>query len=173
MKVSYTKVSSFKVTKIPGVYNNDDTTKIREFYDKIETNLRSLRAIGVEEDTYGCILVPMLKNKLPKEVNLLSSKKFDPAKGLWKINDIMKELRIELEARERCIVERNNKRDNKNYRPSRSSVDALLTIEGLKCPNCQCNHFPDKCEVVTNIETRKALLKSQKRCFNCTISGIL
>ena len=52
--------------KLPVVYNDDDTTKLRELYDKIKTNLRSLRAIGIQADTYGCILVPMLKNKLPK-----------------------------------------------------------------------------------------------------------
>ena len=55
-----------KLTKLPVVYNDDDTTKLRELYDKIKTNLRSLRAIGIQADTYGCILVPMLKNKLPK-----------------------------------------------------------------------------------------------------------
>ena len=47
-------------------------------YDKIESNLRSLRAIGIQGDTYVCVLVPMLKNKLPKETNLLLSRKFDP-----------------------------------------------------------------------------------------------
>ena len=35
---------------------------------------------------------------------------------------------------------------------------------------CQASHFPDKCGVVTNIETRKVLLKSQG-CFNCTKKG--
>ena len=63
--------------------------KLREFHDKIETNLRSLRAIGIQADTYGYILVPMLKNKLPKEINLLLSRTFDPKKGLLEIEEIM------------------------------------------------------------------------------------
>ena len=46
-----------------------------------------------------------------------------------------------------------------------------MTVEGLKCPYCKASHFPDKCDVVTNIETRKALLKSQRSCFNCTTKG--
>ena len=46
-----------------------------------------------------------------------------------------------------------------------------MAVEGLKCPYCQASHFPDNCDVVTNIETRKALLKSQRRCFNCTKKG--
>ena len=47
-----------ELTKLPVVHNNNDTAKLRELYDKIETNLRSLRAIGIQADTYGCVLVP-------------------------------------------------------------------------------------------------------------------
>ena len=159
-----------ELTKLPVVYNNDDTAKLRELYDKIETNLRSLRATGIQADTYGCILVPMLKNKLPKEINLLLSRKFDPKKGLWEIEETMRELRIELEARERCMAKKEVKRD-KVHRPAYSTTEALMAVEGLKCPYCQASHFPDKCDVVTNIETTKALLKSQRRCFNCTKKG--
>ena len=46
-----------------------------------------------------------------------------------------------------------------------------MEVQGLKCLYCQASYFPDKCDVVTNIETRKALLKSQRRCFNCTKKG--
>ena len=48
----------------------------------------------------------MLKNKLPKEINLFLGRKFDPKKALLEIGRIMRELRIELEARERCITEK-------------------------------------------------------------------
>ena len=34
-----------ELTKLPVVHNNDD--KLREFYDKIETNLRSLRTTDI------------------------------------------------------------------------------------------------------------------------------
>ena len=152
------------------MHNNDDTAKLRELYDKIESNLRSLRAVGIQADTDGCILVPMLKNKLPKEINLLLSRKFDPKKGLWEIEEIMRGLRIELEARERCITEKKAKR-NEVHHPAHSSTETFMTVEGLKCPYCQASHFPDKCDVVTNIETRKALSKSQRRCFNCNKKG--
>ena len=46
-----------------------------------------------------------------------------------------------------------------------------MAVEGFKCPYSQVNHFSDRCDVVTNIETRKALLKLQRRCFNCTKHG--
>ena len=50
-----------------------------------------------------------MKNKLPKEINLLLSRKFDPKKGLWEMKEIMRELKTELEVKERCITERKPK----------------------------------------------------------------
>ena len=79
-------------------------------------------------------------------------------------------LKIELEAKRRCITEKEAKRDKVHW-PAHSSTEALMAVEWLKCPYCQAGHFPDKCDVVANIETRKALLKSQRKCFNCTKKG--
>ena len=55
-----------ELTKLPVVHDNEDTVKLRELYNKIETNLRSLRAIGIEADTYRCILVLISKKRLIK-----------------------------------------------------------------------------------------------------------
>ena len=38
---------SEELAELPVVHNNDDTPKLRGLYDKIETNLRTLRAIGI------------------------------------------------------------------------------------------------------------------------------
>ena len=118
-----------ELTKLPVVHNNDDTAKLRELYDKIETNLRSLRAIGIQADTYGCILVPMLKNKLPKEISLLLSRKFDPNKGLWEIEEIMRELRIELEAQNEKNSSKDSKIDGKNKNTSNMLTNSIKNRE--------------------------------------------
>ena len=64
-------------------------------------NLRSLEAIGVEPESYGCQLVPMTNDKIPDELNIHISRKFDASVDVWKINDLMKELKLEIEATER------------------------------------------------------------------------
>ena len=78
---------------------------------------------------------------------------------------MMRELRIELEARERCIIEKKAKID-KIHHPVHNSTEALMVAEALICSYCQASHFSDKCDAFTNIETMKALLKSL-RCLNC------
>ena len=42
----------------------------------------------------------MLKNNLPKDVNLLLNGKFDLRKGLWEIEEIMRDLTVQLDREE-------------------------------------------------------------------------
>ena len=159
-----------ELIKIKAVANKDDTKGLRELYDKVEMHLRSLRTLKVDPDNYGALLVPVMKAKLPGEINLLLSRKFDSNVDLWLIADMMKELRIEVEARERCATNTGRLREQK----------LPLTIEGLlvhgkrvgksrlSCPYCEGGHFPDKCRTITNPGTRKQMLMEKKLCFLCT-----
>ena len=56
--------------KIPVIPSSKDESSIRDFHDKIEMNLRSLEAIGVELESYDCLFVPMIKYKIPNELNI-------------------------------------------------------------------------------------------------------
>ena len=85
--------------KLPVIKNSEDVRSIRDFHDKIEMNLRSLEAIGVEPESYSCLLVPMIKDKIPNELNI--SRKFDASVDVWKTNNLMRELELEIEPRER------------------------------------------------------------------------
>ena len=70
--------------KLPVIRSSEDVRSIRDFHDKIEMNLRSLEAIGVEPESYGCLLVPMIKDKIPNELNIHISRKFDASVAVWK-----------------------------------------------------------------------------------------
>ena len=43
----------------------------------------------------------MTNDKIPNELSIHISRKFDASVDVWKINDLMKELKLEIEARER------------------------------------------------------------------------
>ena len=47
-------------------------------------NLRSLEAIGFESESYGCLPVPVIKDKIPNELNIHISRKFDASVAVWK-----------------------------------------------------------------------------------------
>ena len=79
-----------------------------------------------------------LKAKLPSELNLHISRKFDASIDVWKINDLMKELKLELEARER--VGNTERKEKKKYP---ETLEGLVNVNGVQCPYCHQNHFPD------------------------------
>ena len=136
------------------------TSEVSDFHDKIEMNLQSLEAIRVEPESYGCLLVPMIKDKIPNELNIHTSRKFDASVDIWKINDLMRELKLEIEARERV----EDAKRLKLQTTLKDTVEGLLSVAKITCPFCQQDHFADRCNIVTNVNTRKRILQCQSRC---------
>ena len=153
--------------KLSVIRSSEDLKSIRYFPDKFEINLRSLEAIGIEPESYGCLLVPMIKDKIPNELNIHTSCKFDASVDIWKINDLMRELKLEIEARERV----GDAKRLKSQRTPRDTVEGLLSVDKITCPFCQQDHFAGRCNIVTNVNTRKRMLQCQSRCHICTKRG--
>ena len=72
---------------------------LRRLYDTVETHVRSLKNLGVASESYGSLLTSVLLNKLPQELRLIIS--WRTSEDEWTLDTLMKEVRQELEARER------------------------------------------------------------------------
>jgi hypothetical protein len=73
------------------------TGQLRYVYDKISVHVRGLATLGVSEQ-YGSILIPIIISKLPSDICLEIARK---SKGdVWKIDDLLDTIKIEIEARE-------------------------------------------------------------------------
>ena len=159
-----------ELIKLPQVVTDKQTKKIRQLYDQIETNLRSLRSLGVKPESYGCLLVPILISKLPPTLNLHLSRKFDSSTDVWQVKNIMEELRKELEARERCGDTEKDKPDIPKKKPA--TLESLHSKHSvLTCPFCDKSHYPDQCLTVTDVVKRKELLMKKRLCLRCTKGG--
>lgn len=53
--------------------------KLGKLFDTIETQVRNLKYLGNEHDRYGPFLIPVITSKIPDDLNLISSRKFDSA----------------------------------------------------------------------------------------------
>ena len=62
--------------KLPSVNSVHETKKLRELFDKIEINIRGLNALGVESQSFGNLLVPVVMEKIPSELRVVVSRKF-------------------------------------------------------------------------------------------------
>ena len=82
---------------------DNDTKSLRALLDKVSSSIRALTALGVPLDTYGALLAPLIRQKLPQKLNLMLSRKLaDSAHGddYIDINAITAFLESELTARE-------------------------------------------------------------------------
>jgi hypothetical protein len=54
---------------------DSSSNNLRTLYDKVESHTRELKALGVPEEAYNCLLPSLIMKKLPKELALSLSRK--------------------------------------------------------------------------------------------------
>ena len=143
-----------------GVNSQHNLKGLRHLYNFVETHVRSLRALGVQSDSYGEILVSVIMQKLPQEIRLLISRN-QPEEG-WKLDSVMATLETEVEARERAAAGTHT--SNRKAPPTSSS---LMTSAQTNCVYCGQSHSSSSCRTVTGAENRKLALRKSGHCFVC------
>ena len=83
--------------KLPSVNSVHETKTLRELFDKIEINVRGLNALGVESQSFGNLLVPVVMEKIPSELRLVVSRTFGSEES-WNLDALLSTLKTELEA---------------------------------------------------------------------------
>ena len=169
------------ILKIPWLTEGDTTQKLRRAYDNLETHIKCLQSLGIESQQYGCLLVPVILNHLPNELKLLVSRKFDTSKDIWELDELLKILKEEIEARERSGYVSAGKKQSSNrgeFHKEKGTASTLFTRnEGkgshakLSCVYCKGKHSSGACKTLCDVDTRKLYLKNSSRCFNCLSDG--
>lgn len=101
-----------KLLTLENVKGSRDIKSMRKLYDQIESQVRSLNALGFKAENYGPMLIPVLLSKLPNDIKLMISRKFD--KDIWNAEAVIELLRKEIMAREKLCnlkTEDDEKRD--------------------------------------------------------------
>ena len=84
------------------VVSDSNLRALRHLYDTVEAQVRGLNSMGVKPETYGALLSSVMLGKLPQEIRLLLSRGMGG--GDRKLDDLMKLLLDELQARERATA---------------------------------------------------------------------
>ena len=87
---------------IQSVADINDVVGLRRMYDCIETNIASLKVLGVDIATYGSLLISVMYERLPNELRIKISLEF--GNGDWKLETALEVFKSELEARERSFA---------------------------------------------------------------------
>ena len=99
------------------VTSTNDIKKIRETYDKIETNVRNLCSLDIDTSQYGPVLISIVMSKLYEDCKLQISRSMRISHE-WDVDELLAALLKEIESREMCSFMNYSRKDNK-YRGSR------------------------------------------------------
>ena len=113
---------------------------LRQLHDLIESQVRSLKSLGVSSSSYGSLLSSVVMSKLPQDLRLIISRE---VKDEWDLDHILDVFRSELEARERANGNNVSPIDQSSTKPPYNrgrkglplSTDAALFATGSK-PTC-------------------------------------
>ena len=76
----------------------DKAIQIRLVYDKISVNVRGLEALGVGQEQYGSLLIPVIMAKLPSNIHLQIAQ--ITKRDVWHTDELLRVVKEEVEARE-------------------------------------------------------------------------
>ena len=156
---------------LEAVTSQHNLKALRRLYDQVESQVRGLKALGIEAESYGSLLAPVILSKIPQELRLVVSREVKD--GGWQLDGLMKVINAELKARERTFnmsaPSHNGVRPPKAANKSLPTNATLLSSESLapKCSYCRQQHSSLSCTTVTDPVDRKQILRKAGRCFVC------
>ncbi len=147
--------------------------ELRYFYDRLETNIRGLEALGEAQDSYGNLLIPIILERLSSETrrNLARENKTKT----WTLSDLRQAIYREID-----IMDAGNTHKDQTYliptasfhtgvrketTYNRKSPKFQREVEKL-CVFCERVH-QDECNTVSDISVRISIVKKKELCFNC------
>ena len=152
---------------VNAVRDDEDILGLRRFQDTIEVHYRGLKALGVQEEVYSTIVVPLIIEKLPKDLRLNITRGSQFLE--WNVKDVLTSLQKELELREE-IARTSTKKEvprRTGMGVQRATASAFLTEKADECPFCLGKHEAKDCMKVRTAKERKNSLRKYSRCFNC------
>ena len=141
---------------------------LRRMYDLMESQIRGLRSLGVSSESYGSLLSSVLLSKLPQELRLIVARHTSDSDR--NLDNLMKAMESEIEVRERATTD-STQPGRKPSKEQPTAATLLSRSVGPSCCYCQQGHPSSGCQVVTQTDTRKQILRRTGRCFICLRRG--
>ena len=161
--------------KFEAVSSSQNTRALRKLFDNISCHVRSLKSLGVEPDSYGELLCPVLLSKIPQDLQLIVSRRVSESD--WNLDLLMTAIEEELSARERIGASQGRPFIRRTEQRTPPTATTLLsggpTTAQTPYPCCYCGqcHSPNDCETITQVDARKQSLRQSGRCYSCLRKG--
>ena len=154
-----------RFVQLPVIKNYNDVFGLGKLYDQVESLIRNLKSLQMDTSGYGALLVPLLIEKLPFNLRESIAKKLE--NDIWELQEMLKILKGDLEAKERSISVGSTYSETSPNRYSSSALYSGFKSFSKKCVFCDENHYANRCVKITDPHARKRFLSSNGHCFIC------
>ena len=157
---------------------NERVAQLRYILDSIIIHVRGLESLGMPSERYGSLLIPIIMNRMPKEITCQVAKKI--TQEIWPIEEILDIIRSEVEAKEFSEKVAASKPTEKPVSPRPRPKHVQGTTQSFmtkidkgspKCVFCKEQHLSINCSKITDVKERKALIQEARVCFCCLKPG--
>jgi len=143
------------------------------FHDTVKGHVRCLESLGKSPDSLETLLVPIMLGKLPEETKKNMARAHDSSE--WTIKQlqdaIMKEVRIFEAGHQTSHSPTQDRLPTASFFTSTGKKSSQKPREYASkqpvCTFCKGSHAPINCEVHKDQQSRLAIIKQEKLCFNC------
>ncbi|XP_069139306.1 uncharacterized protein [Argopecten irradians] len=140
----------------------------------MESYIRGLESLGQCEESFGSLLIPIIKNKLPPNVRQNITR--DNGGDNWELKSLREAIGKEI-----CILEAGETEpeviptanfvtgtsDNKGTKGKTQGIPNTSANSRKPCLFCREMHSPNQCTNITDYKARIDIVKSKNVCFNC------
>ena len=149
-------------------------------YDKMETYIRSLEAMGQCQESYGSLLVPVVLEKIPGEIRRQLARENGTSE--WTLEELRRAINKEIAILEAGTTHSDpgfddyvdtasfhtGARPGKRAQPHRNSSSGGKAPRGdIKCAFCDGGHRSNDCTTYSDADSRMKVVKDKRLCFNC------
>ena len=106
-----------ELTKLNKVHGSN-VTELRELYDRIESNVRALKTVGIQQEYFGSFPIPIILEKMPNIIRLQISRQL--GKENWNIDEFLQCINREITTRETYRFLKNEKDKKEHSFPNSS-----------------------------------------------------
>ena len=150
----------------------NDVSSLRNLIDQVEGSVWNLKSLKVDPSSYGILLVPLIKEKLPTEMRLLIARKFD--NELWDLSEMLGVLKHEVEAKEHSVSVGVSSFESHGRKVNKESYSTCALNSYLQrgnknkkvCVFCNSKQYPPwRCSKYTNLSYKREFLKRMLYLF--------
>ena len=171
--IIFAHIQSLLGLEVPA--SSSDAVELAKYYDKLVANVRALDAMGINSDSFGVILTPIIVSRLHENMRMEWSRDSEGKEA--DLDYLMEFLDREIKCRERCVSfgGLEQKREGVKVAVKQKQFSSAAALHSSSshnpklCGFCDRKHPSEKCfkYLKLGVKERQSFTLRRRLCFKC------